>query len=506
MNQLAAAGVSSSPPSHDVQRSWSRFRGRPSRSPTRTALTLPAGVYEPRMSLTDSERTSDFSAFGTRSKDTPDASTNAEQSRAFSVRFGVSHGVVVAAIAVFLIIILLVLCWLVRGYFFRAKSNSTRDVQFDELDGYKTYSANLPSSDVKRRQFAYRHTTRPQDKAAVMRSLTADMIPDFTLPPERVQPLTSRPVSTMRWQSTLGCVQPDLYICSMDEASSGDPPPNPWGRIWFSLVYDAAVEQLTVHLNKAKYLRGRDKTNAPRDPFVKVYLLPDENTCQQSRVRRKTLAPKFNDTFVFQVPADEVKSRTLRMSVYDVDKRRVRHSLGHVLLHLRDVDLIKEDLLWRDMEPVSQDSTSLGEIYFSLAHKPTVNKLKVDILRARNLRKLEYDTEEGTCVRVQLVRAARVIKIKKTQGQRGTCSPTFNESFTFTVPPGLPDDCSVAVTVMTMTSTRHEEEYGKVTVGPSSDSEGVMHWHEMKTQPGVSVTRWHDLSSNAASSRESGLY
>lgn len=46
-----------------------------------------------------------------------------------------------------------------------------------------------------------------------------------------------------------------------------------------------------------------------------------------------------------------------------------------------------------------QDSTSLGEIYFSLAHKPTVNKLKVDILRARNLRKLEYDTEEGTVLR-----------------------------------------------------------------------------------------------------------
>ena len=47
----------------------------------------------------------------------------------------------------------------------------------------------------------------------------------------------------------------------------------------------------------------------------------------------------------------------------------------------------------------------------------------------------------GTYVRVQLVRAGRVIKVKKTHGQRGTCSPAFNESFTFTVPPGLPDDC-----------------------------------------------------------------
>ena len=47
----------------------------------------------------------------------------------------------------------------------------------------------------------------------------------------------------------------------------------------------------------------------------------------------------------------------------------------------------------------------------------------------------------GTYVRVQLVRAARVVKIKKTHGQRGTCSPVFNESFAFTVPQGLPDDC-----------------------------------------------------------------
>ena len=55
-----------------------------------------------------------------------------------------------------------------------------------------------------------------------------------------------------------------------------------------------------------------------------------------------------------QVPSDDIESRTLRMSMYDVDKRRVRHSLGHVLLHLHDVDLTKEDLLWRDLEPVSQ--------------------------------------------------------------------------------------------------------------------------------------------------------
>ena len=44
--------------------------------------------------------------------------------------------------------------------------------------------------------------------------------------------------------------------------------------------------------------------------------------------------------------------------MYDVDKRRVRHSLGHVLLSLSDVDLTKDDLMWRDMEHASQVRSS----------------------------------------------------------------------------------------------------------------------------------------------------
>lgn len=36
--------------------------------------------------------------------------------------------------------------------------------------------------------------------------------------------------------------------------------------------------------------------------------------------------------------------------MYDVDKRRVRHSLGHVLVSLRDLDLTKGDTLWKDLE------------------------------------------------------------------------------------------------------------------------------------------------------------
>lgn len=49
-----------------------------------------------------------------------------------------------------------------------------------------------------------------------------------------------------------------------------------------------------------------------------------------------------------------MKNRVLRFSVYDVDKRKVRHSLGHILVPLQDLDLTKGDVMYRDLEPNSQ--------------------------------------------------------------------------------------------------------------------------------------------------------
>ncbi|KAK8780698.1 hypothetical protein V5799_017961 [Amblyomma americanum] len=72
------------------------------------------------------------------------------------------------------------------------------------------------------------------------------------------------------------------------------------GRLWFSLNYKPESEELDVHIVKAKYLPGRGLTNTPRDPFVRAYLLPDENTFQQSSVKTRTLAPKFDETLTFK--------------------------------------------------------------------------------------------------------------------------------------------------------------------------------------------------------------
>ncbi|XP_041363032.1 synaptotagmin-15-like [Gigantopelta aegis] len=418
---------------------------------------------------------------------------------------GTTLGIIIGCTtATLLLIILAVVFFRLRQK--RRKYNAT----FDEITD-ESFSRSAPNSrscsphNVKRRSCpeafafgAYRNS------GSMERSMTLEGIPTFTLPPERIQPTErQRGVSLMPMQyqqSLLGSVQPDLYrhqSCSEDEESSL--PPTTHGRLWYSLVYDAAVEQLSVTLVKVKDLPGRGKTRLARDPFVKVILLPDEKTCRISKVRKKTLSPTFNETFLFQVPAEDVTRRILRFSVYDVDKRRVRHSLGHVMIPLRDFDLTKGETMWSDLEPMAHTAVSLGEIFFSLAYLPNSDKIKVTIMKARNLRQFDFDEDTGMYVKVQHFYGRKTHKTKKTAVQFGSPEPNFNESFSFHIGGRQLEQSSVVISVMkTRASGRFsdDEEYGKVVVGSFMVARGeeLMHWQEMLSQPRTSVSRWHTLT------------
>ena len=93
------------------------------------------------------------------------------------------------------------------------------------------------------------------------------------------------------------------------------------------------------------------------------------------------------------MPQSDIQSRVLRFSVYDVDRRRVRHSLGHVMLPLNGLDLTRGDVMWRDLETLKQAAPSLGDLQVSLAHYPANDKVKVGFHRARNLQGMDDDTD-----------------------------------------------------------------------------------------------------------------
>ncbi|KAG0412771.1 hypothetical protein HPB47_010090, partial [Ixodes persulcatus] len=169
---------------------------------------------------------------------------------------------------------------------------------------------------------------------------------------ERGITMHSRPRLEDLWRFSQETNVLDSGYTWSDDEESPTAPPSVHGRLWFSLTYRSDDQELDVNVIKAKYLPGRGLNNAPRDPFVRVYLLPDDDSFRQTEVKRRTLSPKFDETVTFKIEEAEVRRRTLRLSVYDIDRRKVRHCLGHVMLNLEKEPLSPEKVIWMELDNV----------------------------------------------------------------------------------------------------------------------------------------------------------
>ncbi|XP_035213775.1 synaptotagmin-15-like [Stegodyphus dumicola] len=334
--------------------------------------------------------------------------------------------------------------------------------------------------------------------------------PSTSLDPPSLLRLTSecvqpRPQLT-RWHTvaTPHC-QTVLGTVNTDRDSDEEEPHNPpclHGRLWFSLLYKAENNRLEVTLHKAKYLPGRGLINSPRDPFVKIYLLPDEENYHQSKIRKRTLSPKFNETYAFDVTPEDIPKRTLKLSVYDVDKRKVRHCLGHVIFPLSKSDWKTGETIWKDLETAPQSSASLGEIQLCLSCNPFSNRIKATVCRLRNLQGITPD-DAVIYVKVQLYHGRKMIKSKRTVPQPYTVSSQpqgemiFDETFNFAVSGRFFDSCSFTFTVVIAGPSPLVKDtyHGRVVIGPFMYARGeqLQHWQEMLSNPRNMVTRWHCL-------------
>ena len=124
------------------------------------------------------------------------------------------------------------------------------------------------------------------------------------------------------------------------------------GRIWFNLEYDKSAESLAVTLVKARNLSTRGKASKTCDPFVKLRILgPEEKerNVSQSKNKRKTCRPNFDEMFYFNMPVSELKRCTLRLSVYDGFRASQQSVIGEVLFPLSELDTDQKLELWRDL-------------------------------------------------------------------------------------------------------------------------------------------------------------
>ncbi|NXT79358.1 SYT15 protein, partial [Zapornia atra] len=292
----------------------------------------------------------------------------------------------------------------------------------------------------------------------------------------------------------VGTINPELYKFPEDR-SEMDFPEGSIGRLWFSIEYEQASEKLLVSLIKVRRLQPPASSCSP---FVKIYLLPDERSYLQSKTKRKTLNPHFDENFVFQVSSRMLLQRTLKFLVYHVDQQKKHHLLGQVIFPLKNETLTDDNklVIWRDLEKENLELPSeYGDIQFSLSYNDYLGRLTVVVLRARGLKLQEESHAVSVYVKVSLMNHNKFIKSKKTAAVLGSPNPVYNETFSFKADHTELDTASLSLSVLQSIKGEKAHLLGHLVVGPFMYTRGkeLEHWNEMMSKPKELVKRWHAL-------------
>ncbi|XP_074510754.1 regulating synaptic membrane exocytosis protein 2 isoform X35 [Sebastes fasciatus] len=126
------------------------------------------------------------------------------------------------------------------------------------------------------------------------------------------------------------------------------------------LWYDKVGHQLIVTILGAKDLPPRED-GRPRNPYVKIYFLPDRslNYCSSSdkskrrtKTVKKSLEPKWNQTFMYSpVHRREFRERMLEITLWDQARVREEESefLGEILIEL-ETALLDDEPHWYKLQ------------------------------------------------------------------------------------------------------------------------------------------------------------
>uniref|UniRef100_A0A1A9WQB8 C2 domain-containing protein n=2 Tax=Glossina TaxID=7393 RepID=A0A1A9WQB8_9MUSC len=278
----------------------------------------------------------------------------------------------------------------------------------------------------------------------------------------------------------------DMYIDNCDTSENV-------GQIHFSLEYDFQNTSLILKVLQGKELPAKDLSGTS-DPYVRVTLMPDKKHRLETKIKRRTLNPRWNETFYFEgFPIQKLQSRVLHLHVFDYDRFSRDDSIGEVFMPLCQVDFGTKQSFWKALKPPAKDKC--GELLSSLCYHPSNSILTLTLIKARNLKAKDINGKSDPYVKVWLQFGEKRIEKRKTPIFNCTLNPVFNESFSFNVPWEKIRECSLDVMVMDFDNIGRNELIGRILLAGKNGSGAseTKHWQDMISKPRQTIVQWHRL-------------
>ncbi|XP_069806403.1 synaptotagmin-11 isoform X2 [Dendropsophus ebraccatus] len=143
---------------------------------------------------------------------------------------------------------------------------------------------------------------------------------------EVMVPLSGVDPSTGRVQITRDIVRRNIQKCVSR------------GELQVSLSYQPVAQRMTVVVLKAKHLPRMDITGLS-DPYVKVnvYFGRKRIAKKKTHVKKCTLSPVFNESFIYDIPIDLLPDISIEFLVIDFDRTTKNQVVGRLILGAHSV-------------------------------------------------------------------------------------------------------------------------------------------------------------------------
>ncbi|XP_031450887.1 synaptotagmin-like protein 1 isoform X3 [Phasianus colchicus] len=215
------------------------------------------------------------------------------------------------------------------------------------------------------------------------------------------------------------------------------------GCVQFSLRYEAAAQELRVHVVRCRHLAEAKRQRS--DPYIKTYLLPDKSnrSKRKTSVRKRSLDPVFNETLKYNVRKAELRGRTLNLSVWHHDALGRNLFLGEVEVQLGEWDWANTQPEWFNLQPrtpIPPDSLpNRGHLNLALKFipagseglgQPPTGELHIWIKAAQGLVPLHGSTVDAF-VQCSVLPDDSKAGRQKTRVVKRSLSPIFNHTMVY---------------------------------------------------------------------------
>ncbi|XP_026739960.1 synaptotagmin-7 isoform X1 [Trichoplusia ni] len=378
----------------------------------------------------------------------------------------------------------------------QSSSDGGREKNTSRLNGFLNLKTPLISTKTLGAQLETTSISSPQAKSPAGSSAGAAASAS-TAPGERTPTAHNKQLQNVKGQDhpphpSMAFLQ-NRSISLVDMYIDNSEPSENVGQIHFSLEYDFQNTTLILRIIQGKELPAKDLSGTS-DPYVRVTLLPDKKHRLETKIKRRTLNPRWNETFYFEgFPIQKLQSRVLHLHVFDYDRFSRDDSIGEVFLPLCQVDLSEKPSFWKALKPPAKDKC--GELLTSLCYHPSNSVLTLTLLKARNLKAKDINGKSDPYVKVWLQFGDKRIEKRKTAIFKCTLNPVFNDSFSFNVPWEKIRECSLDVQVMDFDNIGRNELIGRILLAGKNGSGATetKHWQDMITKPRQTIVQWHRL-------------